>query len=313
MERAQSRAQDIAQSSPDAVEAEAASAQTSYTSRGTIPPVSTEAHAASASASDRAYGHHGVPGGDRNVDMGAINAHHKDGKQATRLGIGGHTPKLARGSAAYANDGSKVGDLAAGPVPINAGQICELKIDNAKVKCVFGHGSPPGWVPLHDFEHSSEIAHLQTQQAHAIDHARHAGHDLARKGHSHVITNKPTPAAMEQLFTKPHEHGDANHAHDYFIRGGGEANLLLNIPTWTSHGAGEGERFGSAVDLVKASEPGGPVLPGSEFHQVAGPAEVPLYHHDSGVRAGHLTFVYGYVINSAGEKRMGWINQYLLG
>ena len=313
MEREQSRTQAIAGASQDVVEAETAAAPTSYTTRGTIPPVSTEAHAASASASDRAYGHHGVPGGDRNVDMTGINTHHKDGSQATRLAIGGHTPKLVRSSAAYANDGSKVGDLAAGPVPINAGQICDLKIETKTVKCVFGHGAHPGWVPLHDFEHSAEIAQLQTQQAHQIDHERHAGHDLAKKGHAHVIYNKPTPAKYEQLFTKPHQQADtANHAHDYFIRGGGEANLLLNIPTWTPHGAGVGERFGSAVDLVKASEPGGPVLPESEFHQVAGPVEVPLYHRDSGVRVDHLSFVYGYLVNSAGEKRMGWINQYLL-
>jgi hypothetical protein len=245
--------------------------------------------------------------------MTHINAHHKDDGQATRLAIGGHTPKLARPSAAYANDGSKVGDLAVGPVPVNAGQICELEIDGKKVKCVLGHGAHPGWVPVHDFEHSSELAHLQTAQAHQIDHARHAGGDLAHKGHTHVIYNKPTPASYEQLFTKPHQQADtANHAHDYFIRGGGEANLLLNVPTWNERGGGVGERFGSAVDVVKASDPGGPVLPGSQFHQVAGPVQVPLYHHNSSVRAGHLTFVYGYVINSAGEKRLGWINHYLL-
>ena len=27
----------------------------------------------------------------------------------------------------------------------------------------------------------------------------------------------------------------------------------------------------------------------------------------------HITFVYGYVVNSAGEHRYGWINEYLLG
>ena len=294
-------------------EAETAASRTSYTAKGQIPQVSTQAHAASASPSERAYGHHAIPGGDRNVSMDPINPHHRDGGQATRLAIGGHTPKLARASAAYANDGSKVGDLAPGAVPINAGQICELEIDKHKTRCVFAHGTHPGWVPLADFEHSPEIAKLQTEQSHAIDHHRHAAHDTAQHGHAHVIYNKPTPAHYEQLFTKPHQQADtANHAHDYFIRGGGMANLLLNVPTWTEHGASLGERFGSAVDLVKASDPGGEVLPESRFHQVAGPVQVPLFHHNSEKRAGHLTFVYGYVVNNAGEKRLGWINEYLL-
>jgi hypothetical protein len=297
-------------------EAEAESvAHARYTARGSIPAVNTESHAAKPSASERAYGHHHhIPGGDRNVSMEHINTHHQeDGTQATRLAIGGKTPVLAKPSASYSNDGSKVGDLAPGPLHVNAGQICDLKLGGKKVTCVLTHGPHPGWVPVNDFEHHAELAHLQTKQAHEIDHARHASHDLAHKGHTHVIRNKPTPASYEKLFVKPHQQAfTANHAHDYFIRGGGEANLLLNVPTWTEDGGGIGERFGSAVDIVKASEPGGPVLPESRFHQVAGPIQVPLFHHNSKVRAGHLTFVYGYVVNNAGEKRMGWINHYLL-
>jgi hypothetical protein len=298
-----------------AAESEATSlAHARYTAHGAIPPVHTEAHAAKPSASERAYGHHHhIPGGDRNVSMVHINAHHKEDGQATRLAIGGKLPVLARPSAAYSNDGVKVGDLPAGAVHVNAGQICDVKIGNKKVKCVLTHSSTPGWTPVNDFEHHTELAHLQTKQAHEIDHERHASHDLAEKGHTHVIRNKPTPATYENLFVKPHQQAyTANHAHDYFMRSGGVANLLLDVPTWTEDGGGIGERFGSAVDIVRASEPGGPVVPESRFHQVAGPIQVPLFHHNSKKRAGHLTFVYGYVINNAGEKRLGWINHYLL-
>jgi hypothetical protein len=120
----------------------------------------------------------------------------------------------------------------------------------------------------------------------------------------HRVVDKATPAKYESLFTKPHQQAfTANHAHDYFMRGSGMVNLLLNIPTWTTQGGGVGERFGSASDLVAV---------GSEFHQTEGPVHVPLYHHNSEKQAGHLSFVYGYVVNNAGEKRLGWINEYLL-
>jgi hypothetical protein len=259
----------------------------SFSASGAIPAVSAAAGSSSPSASDRAFGAHaasmhhphGIPGGDRNVSMEHINAHHRAGGQSTRLAIGGKTPVVASATHVYGNDGTELAPVGPGPLSINAGQICHLEIAGHKVPCVFTHGGTPGWVPVSAFAHGQEIAQLQEQQSHAIDGVRHAGHDRARGGHVRVVEDRPTPPQFEKLFTKPHQQADtANHAHDYFLRGAGMANLLLNLPTWTKQGAGVGERFGSAVDLVHV---------GSQFHQLEGPVQVPLYHHNSEQQAGH--------------------------
>ena len=127
-------------------------------------------------------------------------------------------------------------------------------------------------MPVAAFAHHDELAHVQRQQSGQIDRERHAAHDRAQAGKQRTVYAKPTPALYEQLFTKPDEHGDANHAHDYFLRGSGSAN------------------------------------------ETEAPVQIPLFHHGSKHRTGHtITFVYGYVVNNAGEKRLGWINSYLLG
>lgn len=306
---------------------EAQASAASFSTRGAIPPVAAAAAAGGGpSASERAFsashhghGHHGIPGGARNVSMQHINTHHIGEKhQTTRLSIGGKMPVIVHATHVYGNDGAPVAPLHPGPISVNAGQICELVIDGTKTACVLTHGSHPGWVPVGAFAHHAELAHVQREQSGHIDRDRHAAHDRAQAGKRRTVYAKPTPALYEQLYTKPDEHGDANHAHDYFLRGSGTANLLLNLPTWTAGGASVGERFGSASDIVKAApwpaKTGEVPEPESVFHETQGPVEIPLFHHGSKHPTGHhITFVYGYVINNAGEKRLGWINSYLLG
>lgn len=310
------------------VEGEPQASAASFTSQGAIPPVASAASAnPGPTASERAFAasthghahHGGVRGGIRNVSMQHINTRHIGEKhQTTRLSIGGKMPVIAKSTHVYGNDGQPVAPVGKGPISVNAGQICELVIAGTKTTCVLTHGGHPGWVPVDAFEHASELRQVQHHQSGQIDHERHAAHDRARSVKPQTVFAKPTPALYEQLFTKPDEKGDANHAHDYFLRGSGTANLLLNIPTWSAGGGSVGERFGSASDIVKAAPwPAShdtPPAPESEFYQTEGPVQVPLFHHGSTHPSGHhITFVYGYVINNAGEKRLGWINQYLLG
>lgn len=318
-----------AQTATHAPEGAASEHQTSFSSHGALPPVAHAAAAAasSPSASDRAFGaahdkhgHHHIPGGDRNVPIGDINdqhqgwdTKHKHHDQASRLGLGKHhdTPKLAADTKIYTNDGNSIGHLSAGhEVPVNAGAICHLIIDGKKVVCVLGHGQPPGWIPVAHFERSALIEKLSSQLSHEINQARHTGHDAKHGQAPKTITNHPISAATNHLFTKPNQQSDtANHAADYFVRSGNRVNLLINIPTWGE----DGERFGVAGDVVVAVDPGTTEVPEeSKFHPTGQQAQSPLFHRGSDKRAGHITFVYGYVVNNAGEKRFGWINAHLL-
>jgi hypothetical protein len=259
-------------------------------------------------ASERAFAsaasHHHIPGGDRNVNPRSFNHNHRDGNQASRLSLHGHEPKIAHASPVYASDGSVTGHASPGPIKVNAGQICHIKIGAHHVRCVFTHGPAPGWIPTHAFHNAHELTHVMESQAHKMDQERHAHHDRARDGHVKTIVANPMPGAFEQLYTKPHEVGQANHAHDYFMRPSGYANLLYNVPTWTHDGGGVGERFGVAGDLVH---------PGQQFHDLGQRAQSPLFHHNSKHQVNHITFAYGYIINNAGEKRLGWMNHHLLG
>ncbi|HUS31606.1 MAG TPA: hypothetical protein VMZ53_24035 [Kofleriaceae bacterium] len=297
--------------------------QTQFRSSGEIPAVASASTAHAASASERAYAadthHHGIPGGDRNVSMVGINHHpgHDSkghGKQYTRVLVHGHEPKLGKHARIFTSDGHAIGELEAGThVPVNAGQICHLKIEGHEhpVSCVLAHGHPPGWVPVSAFEHHGELAHIQHAQAHKIAHQQH------NKPHAHgtprTIRNKTIPADIDKLYTKPHQQSEgANHAHDYFIRGDGRANLLLNMPTWDTHGHSKGERLGSASDVVQAAEVGAEPNSHQVFHQTGSHVQVPLYNHGENHAVDHIRFVYGYVINSAGEHRYGWMNAFLL-
>jgi hypothetical protein len=309
----------------DVATEEESSSRASFTSSGEKPEVSSAAPVAhAASASERAYAaddhhRHGIPGGDRNVSMEHINNHpghdsHGHGKQYTRVLVHGHEPKLAKHARIFTSDGHAIGELDKGAhVPVNAGQICHLKIEGHEhpVSCVLAHGHPPGWVPVSAFEHHGELAHIQHNQAHKIAHQQHnAPH---AHGTGRPIRNKAIPADIDKLFTKPHQQSDgANHAHDYFVRGEGRVNLLLNMPTWETNGHSRGERLGSASDIVQAAEVGAEANKHQVFHQTGGHVDVPLYNHGEAHKVNHIRFVYGYVINSAGEHRYGWMNAFLL-
>lgn len=333
------------EAAPIAHEAES---RTAFTSHGELPPVATESSVTGTSASERAFGggeavqaraasSHGIPGGDRNVAMDHINKHHKGWdsththRQATRVGIGehGHTPKLKASSASvydtnherdkgrapvFTNDGKLHGHLSPGDsIPINAGQIAHLKLEGYAhdVPCVLGHGSTPGWIPAAYFEHHDQLEHVQHDLSKSLNHARHTAQDADHGHAAKTITANAIPAHTDTLFTKPHEVGDANHAHDYFLRDGNRVNLLINIPTW-GH---DGERFGAASDVVQAVPPGtkdADVPRESKFHPTGQHASSPLYKHLKTNVEGHIHFTYGYVVNNAGEKRFGWINSHLL-
>jgi hypothetical protein len=276
-------------------------------------------------AVQRKAAHH-IPGGDRNVDIAAINdkhtgfdSQHKHHNQASRIGVGKHHDEPALDvdpAPVYRNDGSVIGNLhkhSQPTVPVNAGAICSLKIEGEPhpVKCVLAHGQPPGWVPLRCFDKEHAIQTMQTQMSHEINQARHTGKDQ-HPAHGHkVITNIPISAAQNALFTKPKQVSfTANHAADYFCHDGNRVNLLVNIPTFNHDG---GERFGLAIDVVTAVDRGATEIPTeAKFFPTGNQASSPLFHHGSDKQVDHINFVYGYVVNSAGEKRFGWMNAHLL-
>lgn len=286
-----------------------------FTSQGAIPPVARAAAAPSASSpSDRAFG---VPGGERNVDMDAVNTRHRanvDGApQASRVAIGGHHETRLKAEAnVYSNDGNIVGHAGKGAIQTNAGAISSIRLVGADGKlakhgttCVLTHGSTPGWIPVADFDDSSELKQIQHDVAHAIDHDRDAHADLAKDGRKYTVNAKNAPEDIAHLYTKPHEvDPGSNQVAHYFARPGGVVNVLVNLPTWSAAGGEVGERFGIAIDIAHE---------GATFHETGETAKIPLFHgpgkHDpnEAKTVAHLEFVYGYIENNTGEKRLGWV------
>jgi hypothetical protein len=264
-----------------------------------------------------ALGGSSVLGGVRNVDMRRVNKHHRDAGQGSRIAIGGKDPVLNTGAEAYDNAGNPVGGLGAGPIKVNTGGITDLKINGKETEVVLEHGAHPGWVPIDDFKNKKELETLQRRAQTEMNKERHLGADEHKKGTVRTIVDNGMPQKDEDLFTKPDEKGQSNHAHDYFGRGTADhplANLLENIPTWTHKGGhGVGERFGVADDIVEAAKAGATPTSEQQFHELKGGVDVPLYRHNSEKRAGHIDFDYGYVLNDDGKKRYGWINDALLG
>ena len=292
---------------------------------GSVPPVASAASAGGGghgqSASERAYMK--KHGGDRNVSMRSINRDHReDGGQSTRVAWDGKDPALdhdIHDTAVYDDAGAIIGHQPGGRVPVNAGQICHLMLPGHThpVTCVLTHGHPPGWIPVSKFVHPERLKHEQMRMSAAIKHKRHqradVEEDAKHPGKQFVVRDLPMPSQYNDAFTKPHQHHlIANRAVDYFVRPTTHVNMLLNLPTWHENGHTEGERLGSADSIVPAVAPGATPTSASIFHRLHGPVTVQLYKHNSADHHGKLHFVYGYIVNNAGEKRFGWINEELL-
>ncbi len=274
-------------------------------------------HAASQDHATAHAAHANGPAGDaaarrmaerRNIEMGTVNHQHSDGHDFNRVLVHGHRVHALRKTGIYATSGGGAQLLghadAHEEVRVNAGEICHLPLPDEKGTihkrtCVlaFAVNGHSGWVAVDDLEHHAELAAIQRTFARRIDGERKDGHD---KFHPpQTVQPRPAPAAWERLFTYPHQPvgGGANKPAHYFERPGGVVNLLDNIPNTG------GSRFGVADDVVG---------PGAQFHRAEGVGEERVFLWEGGAHGKqthhHITFVYGYVLNAAGEKRFGWMN-----
>lgn len=276
------------------------------------------AHTASAHASAaqphpanhgaKAHAAHHVPGGKRNVALEAANHHplKQAGKpaDANRLGT---IAKTNKATAVYDDHGKALGSVKAGlPIRQNAGQICRLKLaDGQTVTCVLAFSAPTSdgphtaWIPLADLGDKAQRTKIGEQQKHLkahIDQEQQGQH--AEYAHPRPVQATVAPAELATKYVYPRQTGVENSCRFYFCRGG-VVNLLFNLPKTG------GQRFGVASDVVQ---------PGSAFHMAhKSSVPIPVYPHGGSHAVGHLTFVFGYVVNSAGQKRYGWINEAVLG
>lgn len=295
-----------------------------FTSSGAIPPVAHAAAAAggSPSASDRAYGsavQFKAGGGIRNVDMASVNTDHKakdvshkgDKPQSSRIGLhGGHMPVIKTETSAYASDGTELGPVHKGHIQVNAGAFTSLMLPDEhgtlhKRDCVFTHGSHPGWVDLRFFEDHAALHRIAHHEQNKMDHGRHAAVDEKHGGPQYYVRGRQAPSEIRDLFTKPNQQASANHVHDYFVRPGNTQNLLVNVPSWTHDGGHEGERFGVAGDIINTEGD-------TVFHATGEDTKVPVFERHHNDVKGHIHFVYGFIVNNAGDKRLGWLPQHVL-
>jgi hypothetical protein len=280
------------------------------------PGKSTLAHEASAHAH-----HHGVPGGNQNVDIDHLNRHFHPGADTAR--IGEHDPKhhnsfrTLHATSLYDNEGVAGALVPAGSaVVINAGAITRLTCapENKAVDCVFvfgywlvegGHqkySSNGGWMKASALPHA--VDHEQRTLASRIAHQRGDAHHAFEQGVPIQIKTGADAAAdgIENLYTYPPPF-QVNHENlaVYYYN-----NLSLNLPRTG------GKRFGVETDRLPTHPlhastleffPERPLLEASIdlFAQGA--------HHPSGKK---LTFVYGYVKSDANAKIYGWINRSML-
>ena len=166
-----------------------------------------------------------------------------------------------------------------------------------------------GWVPVSALDLVTQASLVPKAEALAAAVEGQQTADIEFSSHAQLVEPKPLPAAYDNLRTMANqgkldengkENGENEAAH-YFMRDDQAVNLLFNVP-----GAGGG-RVGVASDRVAK---------GAQFFKAKNipPMHTPLYKVREANPTGHkLTFVYGKVVNSAGEAQYGWITEQQLG
>jgi hypothetical protein len=272
--------------------------------------------------------HHGVAGGNLNVDIDHLNKQHP-GTDTARLGHPDQTDhnsfRTVGETTVFDNDGTPIGPVIAShsPVRINAGAITKLICHPSKeaedVVFVFAVydlagknvvSTTGGWMKA---SHLPRVVDAEQRAlANQIAHLRHDGKQHAGHGIPLLPPGAWGSDPRRELHTYPPPHqktkggGPENTARDYY------SNLSLNIPR------SGGKRFGVETTRIPFADPDPthPINPHAEFYPVE-PIQrvsIPLFTEGATIPTPgmELTFVYGFVKNDADQKIFGWINTAML-
>jgi hypothetical protein len=247
----------------------------------------------------------------QDVSTNRVNPHDPGNGQSARLGVPHGVIKLAA-TTIYDGQGNAMGKVFPTQFGkgrsggLNAGEITTLRVPgkNKPIECVYAWdvststGPASGWVPL-----SAVSPKVQVQREESAI-AQRIRSEQGPDGH-HFTTMTIVPKTAEQaghrdLYVFPNQNSPVANKADYFYSRGRKSGIFLNVPV-----KGDSGRYGIADDIVSA---------GTQFHvdDDVRPMKVGLYHRHQSNAVGSIRFVYGYFVNSAGNKRHGWINAGLL-
>ena len=255
---------------------------------------------------------HARPHVRQDVSTDQVNPHHKGNGQSARLSTPQGPVKL-KATTMYDDQGKAMGTvkattLAGGNGGINAGAITRLRLPGpdgtlgAPVDCVYAwnlstsQGHHTGWIPLASVSNAKTVAAEQKAIASRIARAQGSDHH----GHTAYAVTPQGPGKAAGLYVFPNQKSPVANKAQYFFSSGSESQMYVNLPQ-----KGDPGRFGVGDNVVPA---------GAVFHadDSVRPQKVGLYKQHSAKQVGHLNFVYGYVINNAGQKTHGWMNAALL-